>query len=116
MIVWNLNVQNFCQTLENIIFSVNDRYLYQENFNLLSVVRYSIASGDKNGLFAINDRTGVISSTKSLDHETQAFVLLSIRAEAGDPPVFATAQVRGQFKYIFFKSLPVHVSGIYCWS
>lgn len=57
-------------------------------------MRYSIASGDKNGLFAINDRTGVISSTKSLDHETQAFVLLSIRAEAGDPPVFATAQVR----------------------
>lgn len=65
-------------------------------------MRYSIASGDKNGLFAINDRTGVISSTKSLDHETQAFVLLSIRAEAGDPPVFATAQVRGHLKYNFF--------------
>ncbi|XP_062598426.1 protein dachsous-like [Saccostrea cucullata] len=57
------------------------------------VVKYSIASGDKTGLFAINDRTGVISSTKSLDHETQPFVLLSIRAEAGDPPVFGTAQV-----------------------
>ncbi|KAK3100154.1 hypothetical protein FSP39_015442 [Pinctada imbricata] len=56
-------------------------------------VTYSITYGNQAGYFIIYEQTGVIAVDKPLDHDTHPFVLLSVKAETGVPPVFGTAQV-----------------------
>ena len=56
-------------------------------------VRYSIASGDPNGYFTINQRNGVILTAKSLDHEKQPHALLNVLATSGNPPNYGHTQV-----------------------
>lgn len=43
--------------------------------------------------FNIDNRTGSIFTKSRLDRETSAFVVISIQARAGFPPVYAVAQV-----------------------
>lgn len=59
-----------------------------------SSIRYSIYSGDPDGLFRIDTITGSIQTARELDHETRANVLLNIQATSGDPPVYGHTQVR----------------------
>ncbi|XP_056635801.1 protein dachsous [Diorhabda sublineata] len=58
-----------------------------------SNVRYSIYSGDPDGLFSIDSLTGVIATASNLDHETKSSVLLNVQATSGEPPVYGHTQV-----------------------
>ena len=62
-------------------------------------VRYSIYSGDPNGYFSIDRRTGVLKTAGRLDHELQSSVLLNVLATTGTPPTYGHTQVRGLNKY-----------------
>lgn len=66
--------------------------------------RYSIYSGDPDGLFKIDPVTGFIRTASSLDHEVRANVLLNIQATSGDPPVYGHTQVRIKLS-IYLKRL-----------
>ncbi|XP_050303550.1 protein dachsous [Anthonomus grandis grandis] len=63
------------------------------NNNGKSNVRYSIYSGDPDGLFRIDPITGAIKVSGNLDHETRASVLLNVQATSGNPPVYGHTQV-----------------------
>uniref|UniRef100_A0AAR5P542 Cadherin domain-containing protein n=2 Tax=Dendroctonus ponderosae TaxID=77166 RepID=A0AAR5P542_DENPD len=56
-------------------------------------VRYSISSGDPDGLFRIDSITGAIKVSGNLDHETRASVLLNVQATSGNPPSYGHTQV-----------------------
>ncbi|XP_043223379.1 protein dachsous-like [Amphibalanus amphitrite] len=56
-------------------------------------VRYSIYSGDPDGAFAIDPKTGEISTAAQLDHEQHSSVLLNVQATSGRPPTFGHTQV-----------------------
>ncbi|XP_066154165.1 protein dachsous [Euwallacea fornicatus] len=56
-------------------------------------VRYSIYSGDPEGLFRIDPITGAIKVSGNLDHESRASVLLNVQATSGNPPVYGHTQV-----------------------
>lgn len=56
-------------------------------------IRYSIYSGDPDGLFHIDTITGSIQTARELDHENRASVLLNVQATSGDPPVYGHTQV-----------------------
>lgn len=56
-------------------------------------IRYSIYSGDPDGLFRIDPITGSIQTATELDHEAKASVLLNVQATSGDPPVYGHTQV-----------------------
>ncbi|XP_072375676.1 protein dachsous-like, partial [Diabrotica undecimpunctata] len=58
-----------------------------------SNIRYSIYSGDPDGLFSIDSVTGVIATASNLDHETKSNVLLNVQATSGAPPVYGHTQV-----------------------
>uniref|UniRef100_H9GAU8 Protocadherin-15 n=1 Tax=Anolis carolinensis TaxID=28377 RepID=H9GAU8_ANOCA len=49
---------------------------------LNQTIVYSIVSGNENGVFAINNRTGVISIKKPLDYETVKNYLLRVQADS----------------------------------
>ncbi|KAF7247512.1 Protocadherin-15 [Varanus komodoensis] len=49
---------------------------------LNQTIVYSIVSGNEDGVFAINNRTGVISIKKSLDYETLKNYLLRVQADS----------------------------------
>ncbi|ENN79610.1 hypothetical protein YQE_03945, partial [Dendroctonus ponderosae] len=55
-------------------------------------VRYSISSGDPDGLFRIDSITGAIKVSGNLDHETRASVLLNVQATSGNPPSYGHTQ------------------------
>lgn len=59
-----------------------------------SNVRYSIYSGDPDGLFRIDPITGAIKVSGNLDHESRASVLLNVQATSGNPPVYGHTQVQ----------------------
>jgi len=56
-------------------------------------VSYYITSGDPNSYMAIDSKTGQIRTAKTLDHETDPTLLLSVQVKSGSPPSFITAQV-----------------------
>lgn len=56
-------------------------------------VSYFITSGDPHSYMAIDSKTGQIRTAKTLDHETDPTLLLSVQAKSGSPPSFLTAQV-----------------------
>nr|CAD7585579.1 unnamed protein product [Timema genevievae] len=60
---------------------------------LRSSVRYSIYSGDPEGLFSIDLISGNLRTASLLDHETRQSVLLNVLATSGDPPLYGHAQV-----------------------
>ncbi|XP_063241640.1 protein dachsous [Bacillus rossius redtenbacheri] len=55
--------------------------------------RYSIYSGDPDGLFAVDAVSGVVRTAAPLDHETRAAVLLNVMATCGEPPAYGHSQV-----------------------
>lgn len=61
-----------------------------------SNVRYSISSGDPDGLFRIDSITGAIKVSGNLDHESRASVLLNVQATSGNPPVYGHTQVSSE--------------------
>ncbi|CAG2055045.1 unnamed protein product [Timema podura] len=63
---------------------------------LRSSVRYSIYSGDPEGLFSIDLISGNLRTASLLDHETRQSVLLNVLATSGDPPLYGHAQVSQQ--------------------
>ncbi|XP_052077487.1 protein dachsous-like [Mytilus californianus] len=57
-------------------------------------ILYTITSGDINNFFTINQQTGEIKTRVSrLQHHLYPSVLLGVKAEAGNPPVYGSAQV-----------------------
>lgn len=62
-------------------------------------MRYSIYSGDPDGIFSINAETGQISTAAVLDHETHPSVLLNVQARSGQPPTFGHSQVRAAARH-----------------
>lgn len=57
-------------------------------------IKYSIYSGDPDGLFRIDSITGSIHTASELDHEARPTILLNIQATNGDPPAYGHTQVR----------------------
>lgn len=76
-----------------------------------STIRYSIYSGDPDGLFQIDSITGSIQTARGLDHETKASVLLNVQATSGDPPVYGHTQVSTFFT--FASNLSFIVIGLF---
>ncbi|XP_053711047.1 protocadherin-23 isoform X2 [Synchiropus splendidus] len=56
-------------------------------------VFYRISSGDPHGLFSVHPTSGLISTLKALDHESQPYALLVLQAYSGSSPVYSTTQV-----------------------
>lgn len=56
-------------------------------------VSYHISSGDPLGWFAVHPASGLISTQKALDHETQPYVLLSLQCSTDASPVYSITQV-----------------------
>lgn len=56
-------------------------------------VSYRISSGDPQGLFSVHPRSGLITSVKPLDHESQPNVLLVLQSYTDASPVYSTTQV-----------------------
>ncbi|KAF7286531.1 hypothetical protein GWI33_004934 [Rhynchophorus ferrugineus] len=80
-----------------------------------STVRYSIYSGDPDGLFRIDPVTGTIKVSGVLDHESRSTVLLNIQATSGNPPVYGHTQVNIDIDDVNdntpeFESPTVHIS------
>uniref|UniRef100_UPI00398EB44D protocadherin-23 n=1 Tax=Pristiophorus japonicus TaxID=55135 RepID=UPI00398EB44D len=56
-------------------------------------LKYSISSGDPNGYFAIESKSGLIRSSKQLDHEAQPFALLTVQSQTSSSPVYSSTQI-----------------------
>ncbi|KAM9792483.1 protocadherin-23 [Neosynchiropus ocellatus] len=56
-------------------------------------VFYRISSGDPQGLFSVHPTSGLISTLKPLDHESQPYALLVLQAYSGSSPIYSTTQV-----------------------
>ncbi|XP_019956840.2 protocadherin-23 [Paralichthys olivaceus] len=56
-------------------------------------VSYRISSGDPLSLFSVHPKSGLISNTKPLDHETQPYALLVLQSYTNTSPVYSTTQV-----------------------
>lgn len=56
-------------------------------------VSYHISSGDPLGWFAVHPASGLISTLKALDRETQPYVLLSLQCSTDTSPVYSITQV-----------------------
>ncbi|XP_043556127.1 protocadherin-23 isoform X1 [Chiloscyllium plagiosum] len=56
-------------------------------------LKYRISSGDPNGYFSIESKSGLIRSNKQLDHEAQPFVMLTIESQTSSSPVYSYVQV-----------------------
>ncbi|XP_048389788.2 protocadherin-23 isoform X6 [Stegostoma tigrinum] len=56
-------------------------------------LKYRISSGDPYGYFSVESESGLIRSSKHLDHEAQPFVLLTIEFQTSSCPVYSCAQV-----------------------
>ncbi|XP_041641522.1 protocadherin-23 [Cheilinus undulatus] len=56
-------------------------------------VSYRISSGDPQDLFSVHQKSGLISNTKPLDHESQPYVLLVLQSFTDSSPVYSTTQV-----------------------
>lgn len=63
-------------------------------FIIVTGIRYTISTGDRNGFFRIDQDTGSISTAKQLDHDQHPFLILGITADIGSTPLFGTTQVR----------------------
>ncbi|KAJ8335644.1 hypothetical protein SKAU_G00389860 [Synaphobranchus kaupii] len=61
--------------------------------NSLESLSYRISSGDPLGLFHIHPASGLISTSKTLDHEAQPYALLVVQSQAGSSPVHGSARV-----------------------
>ena len=46
-------------------------------------IKYIISSGNQHGYFKINSKTGLVTTAKSLDHETESSIVMIILAEDG---------------------------------
>ncbi|XP_077426879.1 protocadherin-23 isoform X2 [Vanacampus margaritifer] len=56
-------------------------------------VSYRISSGDPQGLFTVDAKSGLISTVKPLDHETLPYALLFLQAYAQSSPVYGGTRV-----------------------
>ena len=56
-------------------------------------VSYRISSGDPLSLFSVHPKSGLISNTELLDHESQPYALLVLQSYTNTSPVYSTTQV-----------------------
>ncbi|XP_017277987.1 protocadherin-23 [Kryptolebias marmoratus] len=56
-------------------------------------VSYQLSSGDPHSLFSVHPKSGLLSSVKPLDHESQPYVLLVLQSYTDTSPVYSTTQV-----------------------
>ncbi|XP_077381246.1 protocadherin-23 [Festucalex cinctus] len=56
-------------------------------------VSYRMSSGDPQGLFSVDAKSGLISTAKPLDHETLPYALLFLQAYARSSPVYGGTRV-----------------------
>ncbi|XP_068445517.1 protocadherin-23-like, partial [Clinocottus analis] len=56
-------------------------------------VSYRISSGDPQGLFSVQPKSGLISNVNPLDHESQPYALLMLQSFTDASPVYSTTQV-----------------------
>uniref|UniRef100_A0A3Q2TYG1 Protocadherin-16 n=1 Tax=Fundulus heteroclitus TaxID=8078 RepID=A0A3Q2TYG1_FUNHE len=56
-------------------------------------VSYRISSGDPHSWFSVHPKSGVISTVKPLDHESQPYALLFLQSYTDASPVYSTTQV-----------------------
>ncbi|XP_067838374.1 protocadherin-23 [Heptranchias perlo] len=56
-------------------------------------LKYRISSGDPYGYFFIEFKSGLIRSSKQLDHEAQPFALLTVQSQSTNSPVYSSTQV-----------------------
>ncbi|XP_064191411.1 protocadherin-23 [Anguilla rostrata] len=61
--------------------------------NSLETLSYRISSGDPQGLFHVHPTSGLISTSKALDHESQPRVLLTLQSQTDSSPVQSSTQV-----------------------
>ncbi|XP_061102894.1 protocadherin-23 [Conger conger] len=61
--------------------------------NSLEALSYRISSGDPMGLFQVHPVSGLICTSRSLDHETQSYALLMLQSQAASSSVQSSAQV-----------------------
>nr|XP_016854427.1 PREDICTED: LOW QUALITY PROTEIN: protocadherin-16 [Anolis carolinensis] len=57
-------------------------------------VFYSISSGDPQGFFSIDPRSGELHTSRALDHEAQPVLTLDVQARSGSPPAYSSARVQ----------------------
>ncbi|XP_067322476.1 LOW QUALITY PROTEIN: protocadherin-16 [Anolis sagrei] len=57
-------------------------------------VFYSISSGDPQGFFSIDPRSGKLHTSRALDHEAQPALTLDVQARSGSPPAYSSARVQ----------------------
>lgn len=75
-------------TVRAMVGDINGNSGYHQQY-----IRYSIYSGDPDGLFVIDPVTGALRTAQSLDHESRSSVLLNVQATNGDPPIYGHTQV-----------------------
>lgn len=56
-------------------------------------ISYHISSGNSLGWFSVHPESGLISTLKTLDHETQPYVLLSLQCSTDTSPVYSLTHV-----------------------
>ncbi|XP_056135724.1 protocadherin-23 [Lampris incognitus] len=61
--------------------------------NSVENISYRISSGDPQGLFTVHPESGLITSSKPLDHESQPYALLVLQSYSGTSPVYSSTQV-----------------------
>uniref|UniRef100_A0A8C9VBP1 Protocadherin-16 n=1 Tax=Scleropages formosus TaxID=113540 RepID=A0A8C9VBP1_SCLFO len=57
-------------------------------------VFYTICSGDPDGYFTVDPETGVLRTSRPLDHEAWPSLELEVQARSGSPPAFGQTRVR----------------------
>ena len=76
-------------------------------------VKYSILSGGY-GWFEMDAVTGAIASSGTVDREILLSVLLNVQAEAGNPPVYSTAQVNtgswNLFNFALYNAVVIKIN------
>ncbi|XP_015246288.1 PREDICTED: protocadherin-23 [Cyprinodon variegatus] len=56
-------------------------------------VSYRISSGDPHHWFSVHPKSGIISTIKPLDHESQQYALLFLQSYTDKSPIYGTTQV-----------------------
>uniref|UniRef100_A0A8B9HFJ7 Protocadherin-16 n=1 Tax=Astyanax mexicanus TaxID=7994 RepID=A0A8B9HFJ7_ASTMX len=79
---------------EDQVMFFNEKHVYfSPPVDSVEALSYRISSGDPLCLFSVDPRSGVISTSLTLDHESTAYTLLTLQALTGSLPVYSTTQV-----------------------
>ena len=67
--------------------------LFYFSLGNLAVISYSIYAGDPQGYFTLNSANAELSVNSPPDHELYPFLILTIQAASGSPPLYGLTQV-----------------------